>query len=175
MTFMREVCTSKIFPEVLLCQHSKFDDLRGSLWTTFDKDLFSGSEPHEQLDFGHDKFATSKKDVIRGIHGDYKSYKLITAVFGKIFQVVVDCREDSVNYLRYQTFELDANQPSSILLPPGFGNAFCALSDTTVYHYKLAYTGKYTDADEQFTYKWNDPKIGIKWPVADPILSLRDE
>jgi len=175
MAFLRNFSKSKIFPEVLLCEHSKFDDLRGSLWTTFDKDFLSGIKDYETLNFAHDKFATSKKDVIRGIHGDHKSYKLITAVYGKIFQVVVDCREDSDNYLKHQAFELDAKIPTSILLPPGFGNAFCSLSYTTVYHYKLAYTGSYTDAGEQFTYKWNDPKIAIKWPVMNPTLSPRDK
>ena len=175
MSFLRNICASKILPDVIQIQHSQFDDLRGSLWTTFDKDIFSNFKVYGSLNFAHDKFATSKKDVIRGIHGDHKSYKLITAVYGKIFQVVVDCREDSDNYLKHQAFELDAKIPTSILLPPGFGNAFCSLSYTTVYHYKLAYTGSYTDAGEQFTYKWNDPRIATKWPVVDPTLSRRDE
>ena len=175
MTFLRNFIKSEIFPEILQCEHSKFEDFRGSLWTTFDKDFFSGIKVCEALDFTHDKFAFSKKSVIRGIHGDHKSYKLITPVFGKIFQVVVDCRKNSKNYLKHQAFMLDANKPTSILLPPGFGNAFCALSDSTVYHYKLAYPGSYADADEQFTYKWDDTRIAIKWPVMHPILSKRDE
>ena len=61
-----------------------------------------------------------------------------------------------------------------ILVPPGFGNSFFVHSDVAVYHYKLAYEGEYVDASEQFTVRWDDPTIGIKWPTDEPILSKRD-
>jgi dTDP-4-dehydrorhamnose 3,5-epimerase len=62
-----------------------------------------------------------------------------------------------------------------ILMPPGFGNAFLVTSDYAVYNYKLAYDDVYNDHDKQFTYKWNDKKININWPIKDPILSNRDK
>ena len=55
------------------------------------------------------------------------------------------------------------------------GNAYCVISDEAVYHYKLAYEGDYIDADQQFSLKWNDPTIGITWPIKNPILSERDK
>ena len=61
-----------------------------------------------------------------------------------------------------------------ILVPAGFGNAHYVGSSSAVYYYKCAYLGQYTDADEQFTYAWNDPRIGIEWPTTNPILSERD-
>jgi dTDP-4-dehydrorhamnose 3,5-epimerase len=61
-----------------------------------------------------------------------------------------------------------------ILIPPGMGNAFYVKSSSAIYHYKLAYSGNYIDADEQFTIAWNDPLLNIKWSTNDPILSKRD-
>ena len=59
-------------------------------------------------------------------------------------------------------------------LGSGFGNAFLVLTNDCVYSYKLAYNGKYRDAEDQFTLKWNNPEININWPISDPILSKRD-
>ena len=61
-----------------------------------------------------------------------------------------------------------------VLIPPGCGNAFYVSSEQAVYHYKLAYDGDYIDAAEQFSVRWNDPSIGIDWPVTEPVLSGRD-
>jgi len=118
---------------------------------------------------------TIKKNVLRGIHGDFKSYKIVQCVYGKIFQVVVDCRKDSPNYLKYDSFELSHNNPKLIVIPPGFGNAFQVLNDFAIYNYKLAYIGNYNDFDQQFTYKWNDKIININWPIKTPVLSNRDK
>ena len=62
-----------------------------------------------------------------------------------------------------------------VLLPPGVGNGFLVLSDHSVFHYKWSYEGEYADVDEQFTIKWNDPMVGIEWPINNPILSRRDK
>ena len=61
-----------------------------------------------------------------------------------------------------------------LLVPPGFANGFYVMSDMSVYYYKLAYEGKYNDAHDQFTIKWNDKRAKISWPCEDPILSIRD-
>ena len=65
--------------------------------------------------------------------------------------------------------------PPRGMIPPGMGNGYYVFSPTAVYHYKLAYTGNYIDADQQFTINWNNPKLNITWPVNNPILSDRDE
>ena len=170
MSFKKEILPTTL-EGVRLIKHSVFEDLRGQLWTTFDPNI---AELCEQ-NFVHDKFAKNKAGVIRGIHGDYKSWKLVTAVAGSFFQVVVDCRPNSHKFLHHETFTLSELDYCSLLIPPGFGNGFCSLTDNSLYHYKLAYEGAYADADEQFTYKWDDPKIGIKWPVAQYKLSKRDK
>ncbi len=64
---------------------------------------------------------------------------------------------------------------SLVLIPPGFGNSFCVLSDYSIFMYKWSYNGKYPDVKNQFTLKWNDSKIGINWPIDTPILQPRDK
>ena len=111
---------------------------------------------------------------MRGIHGDDKTWKLVSCPFGKIEQVVVDLRVKSKNFKRWIKFQLCNDNKLAILIPPGFGNAFCSLSDNAIYHYKLAYAGDYNDFDNQFTFAWNDKTIGIDWKINNPIISERD-
>ncbi|MFL2659682.1 MAG: dTDP-4-dehydrorhamnose 3,5-epimerase family protein [Alphaproteobacteria bacterium] len=149
-------------------------DLRGNIWTSFlaqdiESLITNGAK------FKHNKFSKSKKNVLRGIHGDTKSWKLVTCVYGQMQQIVVDMREDSSTYLQYEEFIIDADKPQLILIPPMCGNAYYNMGDDLVYHYALAYEGDYIDADEQFSFKWNDESIGIKWKCKNPILSGRDK
>ena len=108
---------------------------------------------------------------MRGIHGDVKTYKLVTCVYGEVHQVVVDCRKDSQTYLKWEKFIINENNQQIILIPPNMGNSYYVSSNHAVYYYKLAYDGEYLDAQDQFTYAWNDEKIGINWPTTKPILS----
>jgi len=108
------------------------------------------------------------------LHCDFKSWKLVTCVFGKIFFVVVNMKKDSKNYLKYKTWILKHEKPTLILVPPHYANAHLCLSDKCVFHYKWHYKGKYIDTNKQQSYRWNDPKIKIKWPIKKPILSRRD-
>jgi dTDP-4-dehydrorhamnose 3,5-epimerase len=148
-------------------------DLRGNIWTSFLKDEVEALLPNN-LHFKHDKFSTSKFNVLRGIHGDNKSWKLITCVYGEIQQVVVDMREESPTYKQWQDFIINKNNQKLILIPPNMGNAYYVKSSEAVYHYKLAYDGDYIDAEEQFSVSWNDDSISIKWLSDNPILSNRD-
>ena len=149
-------------------------DKRGTIWSSFFYDQID-MHLHNNLQFKHDKFSESCNNVLRGIHGDSKSWKLVTAVYGEIFQVVVDLRKDSNSFKQYESFTLNSHSPKSVLIPPGMGNAYYVLSKKAVYHYKLAYDGEYIDADEQFSFAWNDKSINIEWPSNKPILSERDK
>ena len=148
--------------------YDRFVDFRGSIWTTFLDNKI------KNIKFNHDKFSVSNKDVIRGIHYDNKTFKLVTAVYGAIDQVVVDMRKDSDTYKESLIFNIDDNKRFSILIPPMVGNGFRVKSEVAVYHYKLSYTGKYLDADNQYTLKWDDSTIAINWECENPILSNRD-
>jgi dTDP-4-dehydrorhamnose 3,5-epimerase len=157
-------------PEVKIYTPDVFTDFRGDLWTLWKQDEF---EP--KLNFNHDKVSTSRKGVLRGIHGDSKSWKLITCLYGEMYFVVVDNRPDSPNYLKWDWVILDDRTRKSVLVPPQFGNGFYVLSNHSVFHYKWSYTGSYPDVKDQFTLKWNDSKIGIEWPNDNPILQKRDK
>lgn len=159
---------------VFIITPSISEDSRGNIWTSFVKDDIESLIP-DNLHFKHDKFSASKHNVLRGIHGDSKSWKLVTCVDGEIQQVIVDMRKDSPTYLQWQDFMISRKSQKLILIPPNMGNAYFVNSEKAVYHYKLAYEGDYIDADEQFSVKWNDESIGIKWLSNDPILSDRDK
>ena len=159
-----------IFPEVKIYQPDIYTDFRGDLLTLWNKDYF---EP--QLDFKHDKISTSKKHVLRGMHGDNKSWKLTSCLYGEMYFVVVDARPESQNYLKWDSIILNDKTRKLILTPPQFAIGFLVLSDQALLNYMWAYDGEYADVDKQFTLKWDDPKLSIFWPINNPILSLRDK
>ena len=147
-----------------------YTDFRGDIWT-----LWDNSESDYGLDFNHDKVSTSRKNVLRGIHGDFKSHKLVTCLLGELYFVVVDNRKNSPTYGQWDSIILDDKTRKQVLLPPGVGNGFLVLSEKSVFHYKWSYSGSYPDVDEQFTIKWNDERFNIHWPIDNPILQLRDK
>ena len=154
--------------DVVIRNQDAFTDYRGDLYTTWKQGDFD-------LKFNHDKVSTSRKNVLRGIHGDSKSWKLVTCLYGDIYFVIVDNRETSETFLKWDSMTLNCSNKKQVLVPPGVGNGFLVMSDQCVFHYKWAYTGTYADVDEQFTIKWDDPIIGIDWPIDNPILSRRDK
>lgn len=161
--------------DVEIFEPDVFTDYRGDLWTIWKKNelpypKFGGPN----LNFNHDKVSTSRKNVLRGIHGDFKSHKLITCLYGELFFILVDNRKDSKTYLQHQSMILDDKRRKQVLVPPGVGNGFLVLSKDSVFSYKWAYDGKYPDVEDQFTIKWNDKRLNIDWPIDNPILQRRD-
>jgi dTDP-4-dehydrorhamnose 3,5-epimerase len=165
---------SNIFPEVKIFTPSVNSDERGTIFTTYSKDDYNKFLP-PGLEFIHDKFAESKQNVLRGLHGDNKTWKLISCIHGNIFEVIADMRPTSKTYLRWDSFELDDKNKKQILVPPDFVNGYCVLSDFAVFHYKLAYRGDYIDASDQLVVKWNDERLKINWPIKNPVLQPRDK
>lgn len=153
--------------EVKVFQPDAFEDYRGELFTLHESTI-------SDIKFNHDKVSISRKHVLRGLHGDNRSWKLATCLHGEIYLVVVDNRPESPTYLQWDSFMITQKNKLQVLIPPRFANGHLVLSDGGVFFYKWAYEGKYPDTDEQFTLKWNDPKLAINWPLNNPILSLRD-
>lgn len=158
------------FSEIKIVSPDCYSDYRGDLWT-----LWKRKEQFSEIDFNHDKVSTSRKHVLRGIHGDFKSTKLVTCLHGEIYFVVVDNRKDSPTHGQWDWTMLTSKNRKMVLLPPGFGNGFLVMSEESVFFYKWSYLGDYPDVKDQFTIKWNDPKIGIVWPIDNPILQGRDK
>ena len=158
-----------MFKDIKVLKNWSFKDKRGMLWTTWKKGIF------KKIKFNHDKFSFSKKNVLRGLHCDFKSWKMITSVYGKFLLVVVDMRKNSKKYLKHKKIFFDHNSPKMILIPPYYANGHLCLSKFCLFHYKWSYKGKYIDVKKQTTYLWSDPKLNIKWPIKKPILSNRDK
>ena len=157
------------FKEVIIYEPDVHFDYRGHLWT-----LWKDSEFEPNLNFNHDKVSTSRRNVLRGIHGDFKSHKLVTCLCGELYFVLVDNRKNSSTYMQWDYLMLDDNNKKQVLIPPGFGNGFLVMSSHTVFHYKWCYEGEYPDVEDQFTIKWNDERLNIDWPIDNPILQRRD-
>jgi len=166
-----KIYKSDILTDVMIIESDIFRDNRGEIYSSYDKSLLSLLP--EGMRFIHDKFVISKQNVLRGMHGDSKTWKLISCVYGQVFQAVVDIRLGSNTFKKSATFQLTPGK--QILIPPEFLNGYYVISDIAVYHYKLAYKGDYVDANEQITMRWNDPSLNIKWPQIEPILQKRDE
>ena len=156
-----------IFPEIQISQPDSFEDYRGELYTLFKQ------EEHDLI-FNHDKVSISRQNVLRGMHGDSKSWKYISCLAGEIYLVVVDNRPDSPNYLKCDWVMITSKNRTSVLIPPNFANGHYILSPEATLFYKWSYPGDYPDVQDQFTLKWNDCRIGIDWPTSNPILSKRD-
>ena len=120
-----------------------------------------------------DDSCISRKNVLRGIHGDAKTWKLACCLKGQVFSVIVNCDEESEQFGQWESFILSDKNRLQLLVPNKFGNSFLVLSDEAVYHYKQS---RYYDPENlpEFSYKWNDSRFNITWPVDKPILSERD-
>lgn len=154
---------------VLLIEPGVFEDFRGKYVETYNEEIYKKSGI--DVKFVQDDISVSKKNVLRGIHGDNKTFKLVSCPFGEFYLVVVNCNEASKDFGRWESFVLSEQNRLQILIPPKYGNAHLVLTDRAIFHYKQS---TYYDRDSQFTYKWNDPRFKIKWPIKTPILSRRD-
>lgn len=148
--------------------NSAYIDNRGFYWSSWIK------KKYPKINFIHDKFSISHKNVLRGLHGDNKTWKLVSCVYGKVFFVVVNYEEKSKNYLKFKTYILSHLNRKQVLVPPNFLNGYLCLSKECVFHYKLSYKSNYIDAKKQTSINWRDNRLNINWPIKKPILSKRD-
>jgi len=172
-----QITPSKKFGyEVSIYQPSVFREYRGEIWTTFQSEehpvMNQVHHSKEELSI-HGRFSRSYKGVLRGLHYDYKTWKLVQAVVGDIYLVVLDMRLDSPTYGEWESFIISERLRNQVIVPPGFANGHYALTDC-VFHYNLFYNGTYIDVDGQKVVKWNDPEFQIEWPMNKPILQKRD-
>ena len=149
--------------------NSSFKDHRGFYWSSWN------SRKLKNIKFNHDKFSLSKKNVLRGLHGDRKTWKLLSCPYGKLLLVVVNFEKKSKSFLKWNSWIWSQKNGIQILVPPNYLNGYLCLSNECLLHYKLSYKGRYFDVKKQFSLRWNDPKINIKWGIKNPILSKRDK
>lgn len=145
------------------------EDKRGNFYETYNQKEYFGAGL--TADFIQDDISVSVRGVLKGMHGDAGTYKLVQCVYGSVYAVILNCDETSADFGKWQSFVLSAENKHQLYIPPMYGNGYYVLSDTAVYAYKQStYYGDYP----QFTYKWNDPRFNINWPDDTVIVSERD-
>ena len=157
-------------PQVLLVKLDLFEDFRGNYIELYNEKLYR--EKGIDIKFVEDDISVSTRNVLRGIHSDNQAWKLVTCLYGKIYLVIVNCDPDSEGFGKWQSFVLSETNGLQVLVPPKHGVAHLVLSDKAIFHYKQS---EYYDLKRQSTYRFDDPRFNIWWPVKNPILSQRDE
>ena len=164
------VANTKLDGVRLITPPTIFEDFRGTYVEIYNRSLYV--EAGITVDFVQDDISTSARHVLRGIHGDAETWKLISCLYGKFYLVVVNWDKDSAQFGQWESFVLSDQNRQQVLVPARFGNGHVVLSDQTIFHYKQS--SQYNRAG-QFTLQWNDPKLNIWWPIKNPIVSRRDE
>ena len=164
----------KALKDAVIITPEIFHDHRGSYVETFNKEQYSVFKDYsgETLQFVQDDISESRRNVLRGLHGDEKTWKLIQCLKGLIYVAIVDMRKDSETYLKWETFSVSEHDRRQVLVPAGFANGHLCMTDFCIFSYKQ--TTYYEGKEKQFTVRWDDPKLKIHWPIGNPILSKRD-
>lgn len=158
-------------PGVILIEPDVHGDQRGFFLETYHFPRYR--EAGIDKAFVQDNQSRSSKGTLRGLHGQFPHCqgKLVRVIEGEIYDVAVDARRGSPTYGRFVATVLSAENFRQLYIPPGFVHGFCVTSDVAQVEYKC--TEIYYPEDE-FSVAWNDPDLGIPWPVPDPILSRKD-
>lgn len=159
-------------PGVLIIEPKVFGDARGFFQETWSQEKYAAIGIKEQ--FVQDNLSFSTRGVLRGLHYQQPNTqgKLVSVVQGEVFDVAVDIRAGSPNFGKWTGVVLSSENHRQLWVPPGFAHGFCVMSDITYFTYKC--TDIYTPHAEGGVI-WNDPDIGIQWPLEDIILSDKDQ
>ncbi len=159
-------------PGVVMIVPKRFDDERGFFLETYKASEFQAQGIREH--FVQDNLSHSTQSVLRGLHYQRPpkaQAKLVQTLRGDIFDVVVDIRQGSPTYGQWSGVTLSAQDGRMLYVPSGFAHGFCVLSETADVIYKV--TAEYAPEAESGL-MWNDPDIGIRWPIDTPCLSEKD-
>lgn len=162
--------TETTLPGVLLIEPNVFRDQRGLFWETYHAERYA---KFGIPSFVQDNSSRSIRHTLRGLH--YQLHrpqgKLVWVTRGEVFDVAVDIRKTSPTFGRWLGVTLSSEAPRQLYIPPGFAHGFCVTSESADFAYKC--TDVYVPGDERGLL-WNDPELGIQWPVAEPLLSDKD-
>lgn len=158
-------------PGVLIVHPPLFRDDRGYFLEVWRHDRFQAAGIPDV--FVQDNQSRSAAGTLRGLHWQWRKpqAKLVRVISGRIFDVVVDVRRGSPHFGRWFGLQMAAEDFTSLYVPVGFAHGFCVLSDTAEVAYKCS---DVYDPGGETGLLWNDPAVGIEWPVASPLLSARD-
>jgi dTDP-4-dehydrorhamnose 3,5-epimerase len=156
---------------LVLIEPKVFGDSRGFFLETWN--LKKYQQAGIAAPFVQDNISVSRRGALRGLHfqNPNPQGKLVSVLQGEVLDVVVDLRVSSGTFGKYETVLLSGENKRQFYIPPGFAHGFAVLSDTAMFHYKC--TDFYSPQDEM-TLRWNDPAVGIQWPVTEPVVSEKD-
>lgn len=167
-----QITDSKIHGAKII-QPKVFGDARGFFLETFEKKRYQ-QMLNIDVDFVQDNHSRSSKGVLRGLHFQKTKPqgKLVHVVRGEVFDVAVDIRPGSPTYGVWEGVILSEENKTQFWLPPGLAHGFAVLSDIADFEYKCT---DYYDPSDEGCLLWNDPEVGIEWPILAPLLSEKDK
>jgi len=156
---------------LLIIEPKVFGDSRGFFVETWNRDRYRAAGL--DADFVQDNISFSRRGTLRGLHfqNPNPQGKLMQVLLGEVFDVAVDIRRGSPTFGKWHGLVLSSETKRQFYIPPGFAHGFAVLSETALFQYKC--TGLYSPKDEM-AIRWDDPDIGIAWPLKEPLLSERD-
>jgi dTDP-4-dehydrorhamnose 3,5-epimerase len=159
-------------PEVCLIEPKVFGDDRGFFYESWNRRTFA--KLGIDVDFVQDNHSRSARNVLRGLHYqiEHAQGKLVRAIVGEVFDIAVDLRRSSPTFGKWVGFTLSAENKRMAWIPPGFAHGFCVVSEYAEFLYK---TTDYWHPEHERTLLWNDPELGITWPLSGaPLLAGKD-
>ena len=160
-------------PGVLIIEPDVFQDTRGFFLETYHAQKYREAGIPET--FVQDNHSRSTLGTLRGLHAQQHQHpqgKLVRVIHGEVFDVAVDIRRGSPTFKRWVSVTLSAENFRQMYVPPGFAHGFCVLSEIAEVEYKCT---DFYDPEDEIGILWNDPEIGVEWPVKEPILSEKDQ
>lgn len=168
---MQRIATT--IPEVCILEPKVFGDERGFFMESWNRRVFA--QLGIDFDFMQDNHSRSQKGVLRGLHYQIRQPqgKLVRVISGEVFDVAVDMRKSSPTFGHWTSVVLSAENKRLFWIPPGFAHGFLTLSDSADFLYKAT---DYYAPEHERSLRWDDPAIGIDWPLADacPLLAAKD-
>jgi dTDP-4-dehydrorhamnose 3,5-epimerase len=157
---------------LLIIEPRVFGDARGFFLETWNELRYR--EAGLDMRFVQDNLSFSRRGTVRGLHfqNPNSQGKLVYVIEGEVFDVAVDLRRNSPTFRRWHGVNLSGQNRLQFFVPPGFAHGFAVLSETALFAYKC--TEFYSPKDE-LTLSWDDPDVGVRWPVGEPVLSEKDK
>jgi dTDP-4-dehydrorhamnose 3,5-epimerase len=159
-------------PGVRIIEPDVFGDARGFFLETWNRARYAAAGL--DVEFVQDNLSFSAQGILRGLHfqSPNPQGKLVQVLQGEVLDVVVDLRRSSPQFGKWEAIGLSAENKRQVYVPPGCAHGFAVVSPAALFHYKC--TSLYSPKDEM-TLLWNDPDLGIRWPLTNPQLSAKDQ
>lgn len=167
-----EVLATEI-ADLFIIQPKIFEDNRGYFFESYNKKAFE--KAGITANFVQDNQSLSQKGILRGLHFQAPPHaqgKLVSVTKGSVLDIAVDIRKGSLTYGKHVSIELNEKNKTMLWIPEGFAHGFLTLADQTIFTYKCT---NFYNKESEGSIIWNDPQIGIKWGITDPVLSEKDK